>query len=263
MSVHQQQLSHLVTPGFPQTPQTLQPSGLCSGWDLPVVPVHVCSMQGTLAASWGCVQVSLGRCFPKLGETPGEEGSGQPPLWSLRGRRVGVSQSESPCESRVTAVPVGCSLCPLSVCPALQPAPTARGEVTGSRGADCCCLQVCRASLESVPCQESWLGSSPAPADPGPGQTLGRQLHICPSLGRSFHLPMGPPPEGAWSCLRSHVGTVEGTSVGLAALSLLIRVEKKERARLKTVKFHARTGMIESNRVSADLGLSGAPGAGN
>lgn len=44
---------------------------------------------------------------------------------------------------------------------------------------------------------------------------------------------------------------------------LLTRVEKKERARLKTVKFHARTGMIESNRVSADLGLSGAPGAGN
>lgn len=30
-----------------------------------------------------------------------------------------------------------------------------------------------------------------------------------------------------------------------------VRVEKKERARLKTVKFHARTGMIESNRVSA------------
>uniref|UniRef100_A0A673ACS1 Discs, large homolog 3 (Drosophila) n=1 Tax=Sphaeramia orbicularis TaxID=375764 RepID=A0A673ACS1_9TELE len=28
-----------------------------------------------------------------------------------------------------------------------------------------------------------------------------------------------------------------------------LRVEKKERARLKTVKFHARTGMIESNRV--------------
>lgn len=28
-------------------------------------------------------------------------------------------------------------------------------------------------------------------------------------------------------------------------------MEKKERARLKTVKFHARTGMIESNRVSA------------
>lgn len=27
-------------------------------------------------------------------------------------------------------------------------------------------------------------------------------------------------------------------------------MEKKERARLKTVKFHARTGMIESNRVS-------------
>lgn len=30
------------------------------------------------------------------------------------------------------------------------------------------------------------------------------------------------------------------------------RVEKKERARLKTVKFHARTGMIESNRVSVE-----------
>ncbi|KAM6116993.1 disks large homolog 3 isoform 6-T6 [Pterocles gutturalis] len=30
--------------------------------------------------------------------------------------------------------------------------------------------------------------------------------------------------------------------------SLYVRVEKKERARLKTVKFHARTGMIESNR---------------
>lgn len=72
-----------------------------------------------------------------------------------------------------------------------------------------------------------------------------------------------PPPKGAFGCLRSHVGSVEGTWMGLAALSLLIRVEKKERARLKTVKFHARTGMIESNRVSADLGLSGAPGAGN
>lgn len=35
---------------------------------------------------------------------------------------------------------------------------------------------------------------------------------------------------------------------------LLTRVEKKERARLKTVKFHARTGMIESNRVSAGAG---------
>lgn len=45
--------------------------------------------------------------------------------------------------------------------------------------------------------------------------------------------------------------------MGLETLSLLIRVEKKERARLKTVKFHARTGMIESNRVSADLGSVG------
>lgn len=31
------------------------------------------------------------------------------------------------------------------------------------------------------------------------------------------------------------------------------RVEKKERARLKTVKFHARTGMIECGRVSVQL----------
>lgn len=54
-------------------------------------------------------------------------------------------------------------------------------------------------------------------------------------------------------------GHMHGTSDSF----LLTRVEKKERARLKTVKFHARTGMIESNRVSADLGLSGAPGAGN
>lgn len=81
--------------------------------------------------------------------------------------------------------------------------------------------------------------------------------------GRSFHLSVGPAPKGARSCLRSWVGSVEGTWMGLETLSLLIRVEKKERARLKTVKFHARTGMIESNRVSADLGLSGAPGTGN
>lgn len=37
------------------------------------------------------------------------------------------------------------------------------------------------------------------------------------------------------------------------------RVEKKERARLKTVKFHARTGMIESNRVSVEGQLLPAP----
>lgn len=104
-----------MTPGFPHTLQALQPSGLCSGQDLLVVPVHLplCSVQGTLVLSWGCVQVSLGRCSPKLGETPGEEGSHQPPLWSLWGRRVGVSQSGSPYESRVTAVTVGspCVLC--------------------------------------------------------------------------------------------------------------------------------------------------------
>lgn len=37
------------------------------------------------------------------------------------------------------------------------------------------------------------------------------------------------------------------------------RVEKKERARLKTVKFHARTGMIESNRVSVAAAAVAAP----
>lgn len=46
-----------------------------------------------------------------------------------------------------------------------------------------------------------------------------------------------------------------GTTTTIHSLSdpsffLYSRVEKKERARLKTVKFHARTGMIESNRVS-------------
>lgn len=68
---------------------------------------------------------------------------------------------------------------------------------------------------------------------------------------------MGLAFKGAWSCQRNHVGSMEGTWMGLMTFSLSIRVEKKERARLKTVKFHARTGMIESNRVSADLGLSG------
>lgn len=38
--------------------------------------------------------------------------------------------------------------------------------------------------------------------------------------------------------------------MGLYDVPFEHRVEKKERARLKTVKFHARTGMIESNRVS-------------
>lgn len=47
-------------------------------------------------------------------------------------------------------------------------------------------------------------------------------------------------------------GSINSQSVHLCVLFFLfIRVEKKERARLKTVKFHARTGMIESNRVSA------------
>ena len=42
-------------------------------------------------------------------------------------------------------------------------------------------------------------------------------------------------------------------------LYFLPRVEKKERARLKTVKFHARTGMIDSNRVSVEGQLPPPP----
>uniref|UniRef100_A0A8V5H5R6 Uncharacterized protein n=1 Tax=Melopsittacus undulatus TaxID=13146 RepID=A0A8V5H5R6_MELUD len=52
--------------------------------------------------------------------------------------------------------------------------------------------------------------------------------------------------------------TPHGESEQIGVIPSKKRVEKKERARLKTVKFHARTGMIESNRVSAKLGLTGA-----
>uniref|UniRef100_A0A8C9SZZ7 Discs large MAGUK scaffold protein 3 n=1 Tax=Scleropages formosus TaxID=113540 RepID=A0A8C9SZZ7_SCLFO len=45
--------------------------------------------------------------------------------------------------------------------------------------------------------------------------------------------------------------TPHGESEQIGVIPSKKRVEKKERARLKTVKFHARTGMIESNRVSA------------
>uniref|UniRef100_A0A663F7W5 Discs large MAGUK scaffold protein 3 n=1 Tax=Aquila chrysaetos chrysaetos TaxID=223781 RepID=A0A663F7W5_AQUCH len=51
--------------------------------------------------------------------------------------------------------------------------------------------------------------------------------------------------------------TPHGESEQIGVIPSKKRVEKKERARLKTVKFHARTGMIESNRVSAELGLKG------
>ncbi|CAO2623549.1 Disks large homolog 3, partial [Lemmus lemmus] len=47
--------------------------------------------------------------------------------------------------------------------------------------------------------------------------------------------------------------TPHGESEQIGVIPSKKRVEKKERARLKTVKFHARTGMIESNRVSGDL----------
>uniref|UniRef100_A0A8C9YQZ0 Discs large MAGUK scaffold protein 3 n=1 Tax=Sander lucioperca TaxID=283035 RepID=A0A8C9YQZ0_SANLU len=43
--------------------------------------------------------------------------------------------------------------------------------------------------------------------------------------------------------------TPHGESEQIGVIPSKKRVEKKERARLKTVKFHARTGMIESNRV--------------
>uniref|UniRef100_A0A8B9IB00 Discs large MAGUK scaffold protein 3 n=1 Tax=Anser brachyrhynchus TaxID=132585 RepID=A0A8B9IB00_9AVES len=48
--------------------------------------------------------------------------------------------------------------------------------------------------------------------------------------------------------------TPHGESEQIGVIPSKKRVEKKERARLKTVKFHARTGMIESNRVSAGAG---------
>ncbi|XP_041075843.1 disks large homolog 3 isoform X8 [Polyodon spathula] len=44
--------------------------------------------------------------------------------------------------------------------------------------------------------------------------------------------------------------TPHGESEQIGVIPSKKRVEKKERARLKTVKFHARTGMIESNRQS-------------
>uniref|UniRef100_A0A8C8F8Y9 Discs, large homolog 3 (Drosophila) n=1 Tax=Oncorhynchus tshawytscha TaxID=74940 RepID=A0A8C8F8Y9_ONCTS len=44
--------------------------------------------------------------------------------------------------------------------------------------------------------------------------------------------------------------TPHGESEQIGVIPSKKRVEKKERARLKTVKFHARTGMIESNRVT-------------
>uniref|UniRef100_A0A8C3G9G8 Discs large MAGUK scaffold protein 3 n=1 Tax=Cyclopterus lumpus TaxID=8103 RepID=A0A8C3G9G8_CYCLU len=49
--------------------------------------------------------------------------------------------------------------------------------------------------------------------------------------------------------------TPHGESEQIGVIPSKKRVEKKERARLKTVKFHARTGMIESNRVSFNENL--------
>uniref|UniRef100_A0A672IBA2 Discs, large homolog 3 (Drosophila) n=1 Tax=Salarias fasciatus TaxID=181472 RepID=A0A672IBA2_SALFA len=53
--------------------------------------------------------------------------------------------------------------------------------------------------------------------------------------------------------------TPHGESEQIGVIPSKKRVEKKERARLKTVKFHARTGMIESNRVSVEGQLLSAP----
>nr|XP_033800932.1 disks large homolog 3 isoform X2 [Geotrypetes seraphini] len=47
---------------------------------------------------------------------------------------------------------------------------------------------------------------------------------------------------------QARVVTPHGESEQIGVIPSKKRVEKKERARLKTVKFHARTGMIESNR---------------
>uniref|UniRef100_A0A674BRL1 Discs large MAGUK scaffold protein 3 n=1 Tax=Salmo trutta TaxID=8032 RepID=A0A674BRL1_SALTR len=58
--------------------------------------------------------------------------------------------------------------------------------------------------------------------------------------------------------------TPHGESEQIGVIPSKKRVEKKERARLKTVKFHARTGMIESNRVSVEGGsLVLLPGSGD
>uniref|UniRef100_A0A8C4HJZ6 Discs, large homolog 3 (Drosophila) n=1 Tax=Dicentrarchus labrax TaxID=13489 RepID=A0A8C4HJZ6_DICLA len=50
--------------------------------------------------------------------------------------------------------------------------------------------------------------------------------------------------------------TPHGESEQIGVIPSKKRVEKKERARLKTVKFHARTGMIESNRRKKSFNLS-------
>ncbi|CAG09800.1 unnamed protein product, partial [Tetraodon nigroviridis] len=47
--------------------------------------------------------------------------------------------------------------------------------------------------------------------------------------------------------------TPHGESEQIGVIPSKKRVEKKERARLKTVKFHARTGMIESNRSKENI----------
>ncbi|XP_077589207.1 disks large homolog 3 isoform X4 [Stigmatopora nigra] len=47
---------------------------------------------------------------------------------------------------------------------------------------------------------------------------------------------------------QARLATPHGESEQIGVIPSKKRVEKKERARLKTVKFHARTGMIESNR---------------
>lgn len=84
----------------------------------------------------------------KLRETPGEEGSAQPPLRSLWGWRAGVGQAGAPSEGKVTNS--GCSLHPLTTCLALQ----ATSHGVGSHRE-----------------QRNWL---PLPSD------LQCQTHLCP-----------------------------------------------------------------------------------
>lgn len=109
----------MVPPGAPQPPQALQLIVGSPCGPSPPAPLWLCSMKGNLVASCGSVWVSLGRCSSKLGETLGEERSTWPPLWLLWGWKASVSQPGAPSESRVIAVAAGCSLCPLTACPAL------------------------------------------------------------------------------------------------------------------------------------------------
>lgn len=107
---------------------------------------------------------------------------------------------------------------------------------------------VCRARAWASPTATSSMSSTPL-------MTSGGRRGWSRLMGKASRLASFPARKGTptfsvfWG---GGGGSINSQSVHLCVLFLLfIRVEKKERARLKTVKFHARTGMIESNRVSA------------